>query len=221
MLNPPSKRNRDDELLDSPSLDNETFLRPSDVESNYTYLDPTTASFEPKETSQSDGEFDFLDDEAGPMEEGDQVLRLGSPSKTKAKKKGKSNAASGAGAGSDARQKLLKEDSPDEDGKASGRKKIQIAFIEDKSRRHITFSKRKAGIMKKVRWGDRCSALADTIMSSVQAYELSTLTGTQVLLLVVSETGTVFSEWTAVYALCVVLELRFHSQHTLQASYNR
>lgn len=32
----------------------------------------------------------------------------------------------------------------------SGRRKIQIAYIEDKSRRHITFSKRKAGIMKKV-----------------------------------------------------------------------
>ena len=34
--------------------------------------------------------------------------------------------------------------------KRAGRRKIQIAYIEDKSRRHITFSKRKAGIMKKV-----------------------------------------------------------------------
>lgn len=53
--------------------------------------------------------------------------------------------------------------------KAGGRRKIQIEYIQvkqtlfllikkDKSRRHITFSKRKAGIMKK-------------------AYELSTLTG--------------------------------------------
>lgn len=32
-----------------------------------------------------------------------------------------------------------------------GRRKISIQFIENKSRRHITFSKRKAGIMKKVR----------------------------------------------------------------------
>lgn len=56
----------------------------------------------------------------------------------------------------------------------SGRRKINIEFIEDKSRRHITFSKRKAGIMKK-------------------AYELSTLTGTQVLLLVASETGHVYT----------------------------
>ncbi|ODV89989.1 hypothetical protein CANCADRAFT_13507, partial [Tortispora caseinolytica NRRL Y-17796] len=54
------------------------------------------------------------------------------------------------------------------------RRKIEIKFIKDKSRRHITFSKRKAGIMKK-------------------AYELSVLTGTQVLLLVVSETGLVYT----------------------------
>lgn len=33
----------------------------------------------------------------------------------------------------------------------TGRRKIRIEFIEDDSRRHITFSKRKAGIMKKVR----------------------------------------------------------------------
>ncbi|KAI9323520.1 hypothetical protein BX666DRAFT_1842846, partial [Dichotomocladium elegans] len=56
----------------------------------------------------------------------------------------------------------------------NGRRKIKIEFIEDRSRRHITFSKRKAGIMKK-------------------AYELSALTGTQVLLLIVSETGLVYT----------------------------
>jgi len=75
-------------------------------------------------------------------------------------------------------------DDDDEDGekpkseKKAGRRKIKIEFIQDKSRRHITFSKRKAGIMKK-------------------AYELSTLTGTQVLLLVVSETGLVYTFTTA------------------------
>lgn len=58
--------------------------------------------------------------------------------------------------------------------KKAGRRKINIEFIEDKSRRHITFSKRKAGIMNK-------------------AYELSALTGTQVLLLVASETGHVYT----------------------------
>ena len=40
------------------------------------------------------------------------------------------------------------EDKPKSDKKA-GRRKIKIEFIQDKSRRHITFSKRKAGIMKK------------------------------------------------------------------------
>jgi pheromone receptor transcription factor len=74
------------------------------------------------------------------------------------------------------------DDDDDDDGKKSekkaGRRKIKIEFIQDKSRRHITFSKRKAGIMKK-------------------AYELSTLTGTQVLLLVVSETGLVYTFTTA------------------------
>src|SRR5690606_3676608 len=50
------------------------------------------------------------------------------------------------------------EDDADEDedeevpknGKRAGRRKIKIEYIEDKSRRHITFSKRKSGIMKKV-----------------------------------------------------------------------
>ncbi|KAG2229315.1 hypothetical protein INT48_005884, partial [Thamnidium elegans] len=78
--------------------------------------------------------------------------------------------------------KNIKDDEENESGeesdvkpsRRSGRRKIKIEYIEDKNRRHITFSKRKAGIMKK-------------------AYELSTLTGTQVLLLVVSETGLVYT----------------------------
>ncbi|KAJ7612170.1 hypothetical protein FB45DRAFT_843461 [Roridomyces roridus] len=59
-----------------------------------------------------------------------------------------------------------------------GRRKIKIEYIQDKGKRHITFSKRKAGIMKK-------------------AYEISTLTGTQILLVVVSETGLVYTFTTA------------------------
>lgn len=38
----------------------------------------------------------------------------------------------------------------DDDKPGRERRKIEIKFIQDKSRRHITFSKRKAGIMKKV-----------------------------------------------------------------------
>lgn len=69
---------------------------------------------------------------------------------------------------------MADDDDDDDDKPGRERRKIEIRFITDKSRRHITFSKRKAGIMKK-------------------AYELSVLTGTQVLLLVVSETGLVYT----------------------------
>jgi pheromone receptor transcription factor len=55
-----------------------------------------------------------------------------------------------------------------------GRRKINIEFIEDRSRRHITFSKRKTGLIKK-------------------ATELATLTGAQVLLLIASETSHVYA----------------------------
>uniref|UniRef100_A0A6B2L886 MADS-box domain-containing protein n=1 Tax=Arcella intermedia TaxID=1963864 RepID=A0A6B2L886_9EUKA len=65
-------------------------------------------------------------------------------------------------------------DDPPVKKKKQGRRKINIEFIDDKSRRQITFSKRKAGIMKK-------------------AYELTTLTGTQALLLIASETGHVYT----------------------------
>jgi MADS-box transcription factor len=46
------------------------------------------------------------------------------------------------------------DDDDDDDKPGRERRKIEIKFITDKSRRHITFSKRKAGIMKKV--GPNC-----------------------------------------------------------------
>ena len=55
-----------------------------------------------------------------------------------------------------------------------GKQKIDIKFMEEKSRRFTTFSKRKTGLMKK-------------------AYELAALTNAQVLLLVASETGHVYT----------------------------
>ncbi|XP_046810203.1 serum response factor homolog isoform X3 [Lucilia cuprina] len=65
--------------------------------------------------------------------------------------------------------------SPPANGKKTkGRVKIKMEYIDNKLRRYTTFSKRKTGIMKK-------------------AYELSTLTGTQVMLLVASETGHVYT----------------------------
>ena len=52
------------------------------------------------------------------------------------------------------RNRMSAEDDDDDDDKPGReRRKIEIKFIQDKSRRHITFSKRKAGIMKKVRRG--------------------------------------------------------------------
>jgi SRF-type transcription factor (DNA-binding and dimerisation domain) len=49
------------------------------------------------------------------------------------------------------RQRANPDDDDDDDEKGGKeRRKIDIKFIQDKSRRHITFSKRKAGIMKKV-----------------------------------------------------------------------
>ncbi|XP_060523632.1 serum response factor homolog isoform X3 [Cylas formicarius] len=67
-----------------------------------------------------------------------------------------------------------KKSPPGNGKKTKGRVKIKMEYIENKLRRYTTFSKRKTGIMKK-------------------AYELSTLTGTQVMLLVASETGHVYT----------------------------
>lgn len=115
------------------------------------------------------------------------------------------------------RQRTAADDDDDDDEKGGReRRKIEIKFISDKSRRHITFSKRKAGIMKKVRTissraASRASSSAalarccskqtarsllfsnTSLTMGLQAYELSVLTGTQVLLLVVSETGLVYT----------------------------
>lgn len=49
------------------------------------------------------------------------------------------------------RNSIAEDDDDDDEKGGRERRKIEIKFISDKSRRHITFSKRKAGIMKKVR----------------------------------------------------------------------
>lgn len=48
------------------------------------------------------------------------------------------------------RNSIADDDDDDDEKGGRERRKIEIKFITDKSRRHITFSKRKAGIMKKV-----------------------------------------------------------------------
>ncbi|CAG8971861.1 hypothetical protein HYALB_00001972 [Hymenoscyphus albidus] len=100
----------------------------------------------------------------------------GSPSNLDEHAVGNGNSIAGGESRGIKRQRPAAADDDDDDDDKPGRerRKIEIKFITDKSRRHITFSKRKAGIMKK-------------------AYELSVLTGTQVLLLVVSETGLVYT----------------------------
>jgi pheromone receptor transcription factor len=56
-----------------------------------------------------------------------------------------------AGRGTKRQRPTADDDDDDDDKPGRERRKIEIKFIGDKSRRHITFSKRKAGIMKKVR----------------------------------------------------------------------
>lgn len=88
--------------------------------------------------------------------------------------------------------------------KTRGRVKIEMQYIQNKLRRYTTFSKRKSGIMKKVSSNLKLVQLAYmfytlatimfyTLYTLLQAYELSTLTGTQVMLLVASETGHVYT----------------------------
>lgn len=65
---------------------------------------------------------------------------------------GQEDQANAAAALDSSRKRRAPEDDDDDDEKPGReRRKIDIKFITDKSRRHITFSKRKAGIMKKVR----------------------------------------------------------------------
>ncbi|UZJ54726.1 hypothetical protein CBS101457_004046 [Exobasidium rhododendri] len=113
------------------------------------------------DSDDEEEEDDDDDDEEG-TSKGKRKRSKGGAGNKNGKKAVKGGSATGSGAASGERDMH------------TGRRKIRIEFIEDDSRRHITFSKRKAGIMKK-------------------AYELATLTGTQVLLLIVSQTGLVYT----------------------------
>lgn len=89
-----------------------------------------------------------------------QAQSIGSPTSSTGNGEGNSNGSDqhldkkfkqvhGDGDGDDDDDDDDDEDAP-KSGKRAGRRKIKIEYIEDKSRRHITFSKRKSGIMKKV-----------------------------------------------------------------------
>ena len=71
---------------------------------------------------------------------------------------------------------------------STGRRKIAIEYIPEKAKRVVSFTKRKAGLMKK-------------------AFELSTLTKTQCLLVVVSETGLVYTFATTAFKPLVELPI--------------
>ena len=75
-------------------------------------------------------------------EEDDDEEDSGRPKKKTKKAAGRGAAAAGAGGAGG---------SAGDDDKEKGRRKIEIEYIQKKEKRHITFSKRKAGIMKKVR----------------------------------------------------------------------
>ncbi|GAA5874050.1 hypothetical protein JCM16303_002673 [Sporobolomyces ruberrimus] len=119
---------------------------PASLPSRQQIFPPPIVPFDPNAASDDDDE-----DEDGASPRKKRRGAAGS-------KNGKGSGAEGTGSNADEK----------------GRRKIEIEYIQKKEKRHITFSKRKAGIMKK-------------------AYELATLTGTQVLLLVVSETGIVYT----------------------------
>ena len=73
-----------------------------------------------------------------PTAEGGEELENGNGAESRGVKRARTSAAAD-------------DDDDDDDKPGRERRKIEIKFIQDKSRRHITFSKRKAGIMKKVR----------------------------------------------------------------------
>ncbi|KAF7683650.1 Serum response factor like protein B [Astathelohania contejeani] len=80
----------------------------------------------------------------------------------------------GGMAGTPRMDEYIDSEEDDKCEKKTGRKKIKMAYICKRNKRSVTFSKRKKGIMKK-------------------AYELNILTGTQILLLVASESGHVYT----------------------------
>ena len=69
---------------------------------------------------------------------------------------------------------IIEQPEPSEPGKTRGKVKIPIAYIKDKAKRQVCFSKRKAGLIKK-------------------AQELSKLTSTETLLIITNELGQTFT----------------------------
>ncbi|GAA5990181.1 hypothetical protein JCM10908_005860 [Rhodotorula pacifica] len=128
---------------------------------------PSIVAFDPDNAGSADDDDEEDDEDSGSSKKKRKTRTGAARMKKSSAGAGKVNAAGDAGEAAAGGSGSGKED-------LEPRRKIEIGYIEKKEKRHITFSKRKAGIMKK-------------------AYELATLTGTEVLLLVVSETGIVYT----------------------------
>ncbi|TRY96184.1 hypothetical protein DNTS_026762 [Danionella cerebrum] len=139
--------------------------------------------------SGSDGDSDSGDDEESPLVDRRGVKR----ERSEMEVGGSSGATVGLSAAYGAVSTGVAGAKPGK--KTRGRVKIKMEFIDNKLRRYTTFSKRKTGIMKKYHINTHSQCLRFDYQTDTleQAYELSTLTGTQVLLLVASETGHVYT----------------------------
>ena len=120
----------------------------------------------------------------------------------------------GADARGTKRGRISAEDDDDDDDKPGReRRKIEIKFIQDKSRRHITFSKRKAGIMKKVRsrFPSRVHPLSLSIYKSTLYFCIYTPSSPNVL---PATTNFSFLSWFGISSLSNKLANSSTSRHT-------
>lgn len=103
---------------------------------------PPIVAFNPDQAGSGEDEDDEDDDDSGASKK-KRKTRTGVARSSTKKKAGKANMETGSGDGVAGGSGSGKED-------LEPRRKIEIGYIEKKEKRHITFSKRKAGIMKKV-----------------------------------------------------------------------
>lgn len=103
---------------------------------------PPIVAFNPDHAGSGEDEDEDDDDDSGASKK-KRKTRTGVARSSTKKKAGKANPETGSGDGVAGGSGSGKED-------LEPRRKIEIGYIEKKEKRHITFSKRKAGIMKKV-----------------------------------------------------------------------
>lgn len=122
-------------LVPSLSLSPADFIRSPTMAELKKMGGPVMISYDPKD-SNSDNEDDDQDYEEPAMQSNGRLLK---------KRK------SGANLKQSAKEVTTNDGEVKGEPEIRVRRQIQISLIEEKAKRHITFSKRKAGIMKKVR----------------------------------------------------------------------